>query len=350
MILVLADDLSGAAEIAAIATSHGLSTEVWTKPALRNSTEADLISINLDTRLLTSENAAKKTSLIISNLPRLNYRFIYLKVDSLLRGHPAHLARALMKSIGLNKTLMIPANPFMGRIIHNSQYIIDGIPLHTSDLGNDPERPLHDSDVYKMAGISPNADISIPDVNDLDSMGDLIQSFGSNVLIAGAGDFFSVSLSRMGIKKQDSDHQIQLNEKSLWICGSRTPWKRNLPSLAEKYGFHLSQSAGIPNELPSLISLAPDHKLTPKVHMKKLMTIAEESIARHSPDYVLVEGGATAMALCNSMDWNKLTALHSGNRSISRLVPSHPATSEILIKPGSFSWPDSLFTHCRKNN
>ena len=68
MILVLADDLSGAAELGAVAHEHGLSAEVQT--AFDPSATADVLLVDLDTRLATAEEAAARVAPLLSALPR----------------------------------------------------------------------------------------------------------------------------------------------------------------------------------------------------------------------------------------------------------------------------------------
>ena len=55
MILVIADDLSGAAELAGIAFAHGLTAEVQTEFQPR--TEAQVICLDTDTRRLSVDES-----------------------------------------------------------------------------------------------------------------------------------------------------------------------------------------------------------------------------------------------------------------------------------------------------
>ena len=56
MIVVIADDLTGAAELAGIAFSHGLTAEVQIE--FNSKADADIICLDTNTRILTAEDAA----------------------------------------------------------------------------------------------------------------------------------------------------------------------------------------------------------------------------------------------------------------------------------------------------
>ena len=62
MIVVIADDLSGAAELAGAALRHGLSAEVQT--VFFPDTNADVVCVDTDSRLLPPAEAARKVAAI----------------------------------------------------------------------------------------------------------------------------------------------------------------------------------------------------------------------------------------------------------------------------------------------
>ena len=59
MIVVIADDLSGAAELAGVASRHGLKAEVQT--VFSADSEADVICVDAGTRAKTSVNELLRT-------------------------------------------------------------------------------------------------------------------------------------------------------------------------------------------------------------------------------------------------------------------------------------------------
>ena len=84
MICVIADDLSGAAELAGVALRYGWTAEVQLEFELR--THADLVCISTDTRSGTASEAAVRTAHVAEMCRTTNLALIFKKVDSVLRG------------------------------------------------------------------------------------------------------------------------------------------------------------------------------------------------------------------------------------------------------------------------
>ena len=95
MIGVIADDLTGAAEIAGIGWRHGLSAEVILDG--RPKCGADLVCIDTDSRSCSSREAAKRVASAVASLRKAGAKWIYKKVDSVLRGHVIAELEAAMR-------------------------------------------------------------------------------------------------------------------------------------------------------------------------------------------------------------------------------------------------------------
>ena len=93
MFCVLADDLTGAAEIAGIALKFGLTSEI--KNEFIGSAHTDLIVINTASRLLEEETAYKINKKACEYSLTLNPQWIFKKTDSVLRGHVQTEIKAL---------------------------------------------------------------------------------------------------------------------------------------------------------------------------------------------------------------------------------------------------------------
>ena len=85
MILTLADDLSGAAELAELAASKGLRAQVSTE--IPEKASVDFLAIDTQTRTVSPETAAATTKDIIEQSKRLNPSWFFKKTDSALRGN-----------------------------------------------------------------------------------------------------------------------------------------------------------------------------------------------------------------------------------------------------------------------
>jgi uncharacterized protein YgbK (DUF1537 family) len=96
MIGVVADDLSGAAEIGAVGLRHGLIAELVVSG--QPSGRADLVCMDTDSRSCTSDEAGQRAAAAARQLVGAGAQHIYKKVDSVLRGRVLPELEAMMKS------------------------------------------------------------------------------------------------------------------------------------------------------------------------------------------------------------------------------------------------------------
>lgn len=116
MIAVIADDLTGAAELAGIGLNHGLRTEVST--TVDEYCDADLLVIATDTRSLAVNEAKNIVHDLTIRLQRLKPRFLFKKIDSVLRGNIIEELQSQLTASGLKRALIVPGNP------HHSKKVI----------------------------------------------------------------------------------------------------------------------------------------------------------------------------------------------------------------------------------
>ena len=109
MIVVIADDFTGAAELAGISLRYGLTTDVCLCEVVESN--ADVLIVCTDSRSLNKTEAIRITEDIVNAVLKLKPELIYKKIDSVLRGHVINELKAQMKIAGFSKTLILPANP-----------------------------------------------------------------------------------------------------------------------------------------------------------------------------------------------------------------------------------------------
>lgn len=172
MIAVIADDFTGAAELGGIGLRYGLQVEIATgvqarlsrgdspspgsapspgsDPLSMSGKAADLLIISADTRSMSEEEAGVEMERLTRALLPLNPVFLYKKVDSVLRGHVAAEMDAHMRVLGLERALLVPANPKLERTIRDGRYFLKGKPIHESSFADDPEFAIRSSEVRDM--------------------------------------------------------------------------------------------------------------------------------------------------------------------------------------------------------
>src|SRR5688572_7435672 len=160
-IIVIADDLSGAAELAGIAFAHGLSAEVQRR--FDPNCDAQVIAIDTNSRSLSSAQASSRVQKVAEQVAAASPAWIFKKVDSVLRGNLAAEIAAILSVTGLARAVLIPANPTRGRTIGGGRYFVNGVPLDQTAFASDPEHPRQSSDVNALLGLKNDRLIVMPD-------------------------------------------------------------------------------------------------------------------------------------------------------------------------------------------
>ncbi|MEE4572006.1 four-carbon acid sugar kinase family protein [Pseudomonas alliivorans] len=127
-LLIIADDLSGAADCAADFASR-IDTHVLLTGSARDL--SGVIAIDADSRRLPPQQAAdrNRAALQQQNLPGMA---LYKKIDSTLRGNVASEVDALLGLRGM--ALVAPAFPAMKRTTEQGVQLLDGVPVDQSDV------------------------------------------------------------------------------------------------------------------------------------------------------------------------------------------------------------------------
>ncbi len=140
-ILIIADDLTGAADCGAACAAHGLETVVVLSGVLNESAggipRAGVVAFDANTRTMTPEAAAAETARIVREYPA---RIVYKKIDSTLRGNVgAEVAAALEAYRGMGHpeavAVVAPAFPAMGRTTKNGRMYVRGEAIENGDIG-----------------------------------------------------------------------------------------------------------------------------------------------------------------------------------------------------------------------
>jgi D-threonate/D-erythronate kinase len=137
-LLILADDLSGAADAGLACAQAGLETRVILGG---RDGDAEVLCIDADTRHLSAQHAAAMTAGLLSR-HAVEGAAIYKKIDSTLRGNWAAELAALLKISGDEaRAVLAPAFPAMGRVMRNGQQFVHGTPLDQTEIWRHEKRP-----------------------------------------------------------------------------------------------------------------------------------------------------------------------------------------------------------------
>ena len=211
-LLVIADDITGAAEIAGIAHALGHPVRLLcaTAPAASAAstvcgdsvatTPAPVLTvIATDTRSMTEAEASAETRRVVAfGFPEGTT--LFKKTDSALRGHVVAELRALLQATGYPRAVYMPANPSKGRIIRDGVYYIRGekreergvfTPLHETAFSYDPEFPAHTSVLRERFPEAESLGIIMPDAESEADLRSIVDRYADgHTLFAGAADLF----------------------------------------------------------------------------------------------------------------------------------------------------------------
>jgi uncharacterized protein YgbK (DUF1537 family) len=378
MIAVLADDLTGAAEVGGVALRCGLSAEVQTAVAL---SPASVLCLDTATRACPPDQAAARLAQPAAAL-RAQGRRLFKKVDSVLRGPVAAELGALL-SASQPRALLVPANPGRGRIVRAGCYYVDGRRLADTEFANDPDHPARTSDVRALLDPPPDLPLAtlapgetMPErglvVGDAAAPTDLEHwagRVGPDVLPAGAAEFFEAWLAAQGHvpRREASDLGWRCGHgaRHLFVSGSTSPSSRAFVAHWQALGkpvFALpaalradavptaalleAWSDGAANALASsgAVVLTIGGALRPEAGwparlVRWLAQAAAGFLARQTVDCLWVEGGATAQALLSCLGWQCLPITGELAPGVVALRSPGPA---MVVKPGSYAWPADL--------
>lgn len=357
--IVIADDITGAAEIAGIAFSLGQEVRLVMgslHPTLKKEKE-DVIVIATDTRSMSESEAVAETCRIATPLSFGGGEALFKKTDSALRGHVVAELTALMQATGYHRAVYLPANPSKERIIRHGIYYIKGVPIHETDFSFDPEFPAKTSVLRERFPDAEAKGIIMPDAVSEDDIRRVIATYNDGkTIFAGAADLFRASLSPSK-KKKEATASKPSGERRLILCGSTQSKALNLgipvaPMPREVYdgkqgadywytqlstAIHQQEST---EDEGSLILTIPHTHRTGKeaaVHLRTVMAeITKRLVSERQPNHLIIEGGATAWATLQALGWNEFQI----ERQIAPGVVQMSATNGTLVtlKPGSYPW------------
>ncbi|WP_289741574.1 four-carbon acid sugar kinase family protein [uncultured Duncaniella sp.] len=352
MIAVIADDITGAAEMAGIAHRLGLRVKLTMQP--ESASDCDVLVIATDTRSMTEEEAAAGSARVAGALGAMpDVDSLFKKTDSALRGHVVAELEAILANTGYRKALYLPANPSKGRTIRDGVYYIGGKPLHETDFSFDPEFPAFSSRLIERLPMCEEKKITCADAESENDVAKAVETAADDILLAGAADMFTAFLRRkFPACRETSDCLCAFNlADSLIICGS-TQSKPIDCGIAtsymptEVYDEKTSADGWTArlvkdyNDSHAMIIAVRDRHRTGKhiaVYLRETMArISHALVSCHRPAELVIEGGATAFAIINRLGWNSFTITEEIAPGVIRMQADNG--THVTMKPGSYPW------------
>ena len=153
--LVIADDLTGGNAAGVLLAKAGCKTHsILSYEHSRDNpdfTSCDCLIVSTDSRALTPKEAysrVKHASRVFGNDDILLYSN---RIDSTLRGNPAAETDAMLDVLGDEYiAVCAPCFPSSGRTLVGGYLLVDGLPLHKTNIAADPKNPVKTSDIVQI--------------------------------------------------------------------------------------------------------------------------------------------------------------------------------------------------------
>lgn len=368
MIVVIADDITGAAEIAGVAWRMGFSVRLDMEFP-QQSTAADVLVIATDMRQMNASEASDTTNEIILQLkslfPSLDNLLFFKKTDSVLRGHIVAELQSMMAALGMKKALLLAQNPSKGRVITGGRYLINGVPLDETAFKNDPEFPATTSFVGQLMDGTQSLSLNAPlqegiNMADAASQEEIflqLNKTDNETLLAGAADFFTAYIQQFANEKKARSNTTpteKKEEKSLLIQGSTqsSTFGRNMKEMPmpddvfygsspQEWIRELKNSFEREPAVAIRIPQAPTGGKAYAVRLRETMAEAAAQLLedKTSPIHLLIEGGATAFAVFKRLGWHSFQIVREVAPGVVTLKHKN---FMITLKPGSYPWPSDI--------
>jgi D-threonate/D-erythronate kinase len=125
--VIVADDLTGAADACATFVTHGLSGTVTFGAGAAGRAAADVIAVSTDSRSRSSAIAAERVREAVRFATAFHgSALLFKKIDSTLRGHVGEEIRAAIDASRARVAIVAPAFPAMGRTVEHGMLRVTG--------------------------------------------------------------------------------------------------------------------------------------------------------------------------------------------------------------------------------
>nr|WP_314418256.1 3-oxo-tetronate kinase [uncultured Erwinia sp.] len=152
---VIADDFTGATDIASFLVQNGMSTvQVNGVPQDERQLDAAAIVVSLKSRSCAAEKAVADSLAALAWLQQQGCERFYFKYcstfDSTAKGNIGPVTDALLAALGETQTVISPALPVNGRTVYQGHLFVMNQLLSDSGMRHHPVTPMTDSNLLRL--------------------------------------------------------------------------------------------------------------------------------------------------------------------------------------------------------
>jgi len=376
-LLILADDLTGAADSAARCRYAGFAATIFLQPP-QPPLPNGVIAFTSDSRHLSAEDAADRVRAVTALLSALDVRW-YKKIDSTLRGNLGSEMDALLDLGMASCAVICPSFPAQGRALINGLLVAPGITaqIHLPTLLKTQSRrtvahlaleDVRSTGAAQKLGalIADGASLIVADAAehaDLEAVLVAVETAAADVLLCGSAGLIGAWAEREARAAARSAPVPQMEAPvgersgSLLVIGSGSGMgQRQIETLRSQRAVTVwtvelgaSFDGAGDTMLLHLPPPAQDAVLDgpqARVLAEWLADAATQVIARTPPSLLILSGGDTAVHVLARLGIEQLSV-------IQELLPGMPLCTgvdnqgrgyRIVLKPGSFGQEETLIT------
>ena len=384
-IFIIADDITGAAEMAGVCLRYGLKVSFGIDVVPEN--EADVKIIATDSRSLSENDAYIIYQKIAEQIFEKPLTYVFKKCDSVLRGYVLTELEAVLSVKNFKQVLIQPANPATGRCIRNGVYYIDNERIQNTGFSKDPDFPANSSNVidlltirsksyHKHSNIFTGNIENISDTGvympDCESIADLTKSYklaDNQTLMCGSAAFFEQVLLSKGYHESQAE-AIKFKTATDFLLVSGTTHPESI-LFNEKLAGSACSVISFPTDYLNpeidqeafekwIIDIESDLEKNKKMVLylsnsriefnqssfilkQRLNKVISYLIENTDLKTLLIEGGATTYSLLKFLEWDTLIPVSELSPGVIQFsIPQHK-NLDLIIKPGSYKWAEGLF-------
>lgn len=374
---IIADDLTGATDVAAVFTAAGFKAEVAIDPTQIQAGDADVLCVTTNSRQTTPEIAASRVQESAVRLRKAGFAVRYKKLDSTAKGNIMAEAIALRDGTGHRKVLLCTANPKHGRTVLEGTLWVreqNSVDLRQRFCGQTSEeilwvqQPISAARLQRLLPGSPA--IWVCDAADAKDLATLVRwgeahpeeflltgSAGMAVelaaLIANERSRSTLLSGKRRFPKSDFEKLPAIPKPALVIIGSNDPRTADqLENLTrQRATLQLSLNASLPLALESafdpaggIVVLRLPVNQASLQSLRRYLQPLKPLLTKQRVGSLLMSGGDTALLVC---EWLGATRMSVGGELLPGLVwgkleDGMAPGLVVCTKPGGFGTPDSL--------
>lgn len=382
MITVIADDLTGAAEVAGVCLRYGIDVAFGIDAVPVK--QATITVIATDSRSLNAQEAFKiHADLYQQILKKDNETILFKKCDSVLRGHVLTELSAMFEATKKNTILLQPAHPKNKRYIRNGMYYIEDQLIEDSNFASDPEFPVSNSSVKHMLLSRGSSNIKVgvgtveqivedgcyvPDCCSEIDLNHTLNLYKSNMLLGGSAAFFEQCLIKLQLAEtvvkvlplKCSKNYVLVSgsahEKSIQYAEKLAAGNVKLLEFPEHLLIQESSVADLDEWAEGVSTIYNDkQKLILRISNRNIVFANSSKVLKNRLSYVVahlcknepvehlfIEGGATAYSVLKALKWQSFTPISELASGVVRMQVQTDKSKTVTIKPGSYDWPADL--------